>query len=235
MSVNIALCGTMCGNLFGNLSIPSISFCHKKNNKNKKIISQPSINVKRALGDVNELLNSEKFDRKYILIHILNKMIQITGSEYGFIGQVVIEEKSPVLFVHAITNIAWDKISEKFFSEHMSTSLKFENMETLFGDVITTGKYKITNTYDQNRNIIPHGHPIIKRFMGVPSMLGDRPVAIVGLCNKLTKYTKKDAVNVSSILDALSYLFIEMTRISDNTMVCPLKDRTISDDKMIEE
>ena len=74
MSVNF----TLCGSLFENLNLSTL---FKKKSYNDKI--------KIIIEDINILLNNNKNSKEYICNHILNKIVQITKSEYGFIGRVI--------------------------------------------------------------------------------------------------------------------------------------------------
>ncbi len=225
MAMNFSLCGSLCENLFLTITCGNKKKKEKKEKKEKNGSMQNlNRNVRNIILDINALLVGPDFDRSYICNHILNKLIQITGSEYGFIGKIVEEDGKPVLYTYAITNIAWNAASRKFFLDYENSTLRFDNMNTLFGKVITSGEYKIVNEYDSTRCVQPIGHPFTKRFMGVPSLMGGKPVALLGVCNKLTKYTKKDVVNVSTTLDLLSYLFIDLKPSSSFTNIgtCPM-------------
>lgn len=202
MNFNFVLCE--------NLSLPSFK-CVGKKRKSKRISSS----VNEIIKDVNTLLANPDFDHKFICNHLLNKFVQITGSEYGFLGKVIYtDENKPILRTYAITNIAWNLSSQKFFLDHINTSLCFTNMDTMFGEVIVTGRPKMVNNYQSmNRSdILPNGHPPIKRFLGVPAMIGKSPIAMLGVCNKLTKYTKKDIHNISNLLSVFSYLLIDISK-----------------------
>jgi hypothetical protein len=201
MNLNFSLCGKLCENI----DLSNLSICKDS----RKKLSRASRNTKEIIKDINILL--EDLDRNYICNHILNKLVQITGSEYGFLGKIEEEKGERVLYTYAITNIAWNASSQEFFLNNINNSLKFTKMNSFVGDVINSGKYKIVNKYDYSRNILPKGHPFTKRFLGVPSMFGNKPVAMLGVCNKLDKYTKKDVENVSLILNILSYLFIDLS------------------------
>ena len=92
--------------------------------------------------------------------------------------------------------IAWNGTSALWYSQID---------DNIMDEVINDGKSKIINKYNKNQ------YPMIKRFMGVPSILGEKPVAMLGVYNKFNKYTKRDMKNVSLILNTLSYLFIELS------------------------
>jgi len=191
--MNVSLCGNLCGSF----KIPvDVSGAKIKRNKT----------VNRMFNDINLLLTDSDFDKKFICNHILNKIIQLTNSEYGFIGKVV----DDVLYTYAISNIAWNAASHDFFVKNIESNLRFSDMNTIFGESIMTGTIKVVNKYDTERNVLPSGHPPIKRFLGVPMVIGGKTIAFVGVCNKINKFTKKDGKNVSSLLSILSYLFITL-------------------------
>ena len=77
---------------------------------------------------------------------LLEFLLSFTGSEYGFVGEVLRDEKNaPYLKTYAITNIAWNEETRKFYDEYRESGMEFHNLETLFGKVLTTGKRLIAN------------------------------------------------------------------------------------------
>jgi len=214
MNINITFCGQLCETF-------NIQNVFRRN----------KLKLETIIKDINTLLGDENFDKRHICVHILNKLIQITQSEYGFIGRILFENGNYVLYTYAITNIAWNAASHQFFMDYCNRSLKFENMETLFGESIVSGKYTIVNRYDSSRNVLPKGHPRVKRFMGVPMLFGTERICFLGVCNKLSKYTKKDVNNVRYIMNLLSYLFIDISNGNhhQNTILsCPFMSSSIS-------
>lgn len=214
MSFNFSLCGKLCENV----ELTNLVMCKKS----RAELSKASKDVKLIMSDINLLLGN--LDKNYICNHILNKLVQITGSEYGFLGKIKEEDGKRVLYTYALTNIAWNASSQEFFQSNINNSLKFTMMNSFVGDVINGGKYKIVNNYDYSRNILPKGHPFTKRFLGVPAMIGNTPIAVLGVCNKLKKYTRRDVDNVSVIMNILSYLFVDISRSRSNVKECNTKD-----------
>jgi len=197
MTFNLVLCE--------NFTFPSFKCAGKHRNSKRKT---------SVINEINDLLSDPEFDRDFICTHVLNKLVQLTKSEYGFLGKVVYEpDGSPILHTFAITNIAWNSSSQQFFLDHIQTKLCFTNMDTLFGDVILSGEPRLVNRYDATKRagILPHGHPPIKRFMGVPALVAGRTIAMLGVCNKAGKYNKQDILNTSDLLSVLSYLFVDMS------------------------
>lgn len=136
-----------------------------------------------ARGPTNEM-----FDR------LLNEILDYTRSEYGFVGEVLFDNKgAPYLKTHAITNIAWNEATVKLYEEHKKTGMIFRNLDTLFGAAMTTGEPVIANhpDTDPRRGGLPHGHPAMKSFLGLPFHYGDKLVGMVGVANRPGGYDEE--------------------------------------------
>ena len=70
-----------------------------------------------------------------IFSSLLDKLLALSESEYGFIGEVLYKANKPYLKTHAITNIAWNAKSRETY-EKFAPNLEFNNMNTLFGAAI---------------------------------------------------------------------------------------------------
>ena len=117
---------------------------------------------------------------------ILNQLIEFTKSEFGFIGEVKYDlAQNPYLISHALTNISWDEESRKYYESNYESGLKFENTNSLFGQVLKTGKLYISNDpkNDPNRAGTPNGHLEINSFIGIPLTYGETMVGMIGLAN----------------------------------------------------
>jgi PAS domain S-box-containing protein len=122
---------------------------------------------------------------------LLQTLLQFTGSQYGFIGEVLhYSDGQPYLKTHAITNIAWDERTKTFYEANAPKGLEFDNLKTLFGAVMTTGAPVIANSpsTDPRRGGIPAGHPSLNAFLGLPLTLGDDMVGMIGLANRAGGY-----------------------------------------------
>ncbi len=117
---------------------------------------------------------------------LLDKILSLTESEYGFIGEVLhAKDGEPYLKVHAITDIAWDE-ETRAQCDSMAPNLEFHNLRNLFGEVVVTGQPVIANDplHDHRRGGLPQGHPPIRAFFGLPFYHGDRLVGMVGIANR---------------------------------------------------
>ncbi|MHC4992943.1 MAG: CHASE domain-containing protein, partial [Planctomycetota bacterium] len=118
---------------------------------------------------------------------LLSSLLTASESEYGFIGEVLFDEKgAPYLKTHALTNIAWNEETRNFYETHAPEGLEFRNLKTLFGSVITTGEPVIANEprTDRRAGGLPPGHPPMRAFLGVPFHLEDRLIGMVGIANR---------------------------------------------------
>ncbi len=134
---------------------------------------------------INKPSDSEAFDM------ILALLLRVTKSEYGFIGEVLFDEQQqPYLKTHALTNIAWDDDTRKFYADNAPQGLVFRNLKTLFGHIMTDKKPVIANNpgHDPRRGGLPHGHPALNAFLGIPIMLGHDLVGALGVANRENGY-----------------------------------------------
>lgn len=117
---------------------------------------------------------------------LLDALLELTDSEYGFIGEVKqTSEGKPYLRTHAITNIAWTAELREMF-EKMAPNLEFFNLNTLFGRVMTEGKPVVANDpqSDPRRGGLPQGHPPLNAFLGLPFYSGHKLLGMVGIANR---------------------------------------------------
>ena len=204
----------------------SVSNSNSNSNSNSDIKSKkkPRNKWSAISFELAELIDGEYFETEYIFNHILNKCIQITASEYGFLGEIKpnITTGKKELHTYAITNIAWNSASRDFFKDYIERELIFGNLDTtLYGASVKSKQIFFTNKYDESRNIVPKGHPQINRFISVPCIIKGETKFVIGLCNKRTKYTLAEGKKIQKILDILKVIFIGLTIERDNmiTMV----------------
>lgn len=169
-----------------------------------------------CLNQQNQLLNiiskaQAQFitaqNRLTIFEELLSELLDLTDSEYGFIGEVlfsddgsaVMEESFlkirgiPSLKNHAVTDIAWNPETQKLYDENRQTGMEFNNMNTLFGAVIMTGKPVIANNpkMDLRSGGTPKGHPPLNAFLGLPFFNGTKLVGMIGIANRPDGYNQE--------------------------------------------
>ncbi|TXG88525.1 MAG: hypothetical protein E6R10_05770, partial [Rhodocyclaceae bacterium] len=118
---------------------------------------------------------------------LLGDLLRLAESEYGFIGEILHDAAGqPYLKTHAITNVAWDDASRRYYDEHAAQGLEFHNLNTLFGAAILSGEPVIANdpSNDPRRGGLPPGHPAMTAFLGLPIRVGGQLVAMAGVANR---------------------------------------------------
>ena len=136
--------------------------------------------------------------------NMLDALLAVTESEYGFIGEVLHDaDAAPYLRTHAITNIAWNEETRAFYAQHAPRGLEFRNLKTLFGAVVTSAQAVISNdpASDPRRQGTPPGHPPLRSFMGLPFFRGDELVGMVGVANREVGYRQEMAATLEPFLN----------------------------------
>lgn len=123
--------------------------------------------------------------------YLLDKILLLTGSEYGFIGEILEGETGKYLKTYWLTDISWDEETKRFFDENAPKGLVFKNLDTLFGAVIRSGRPLLTNDPANHPAAagIPAGHPPLRSFMGIPIYYSGRFIAMAGVANRPAGYT----------------------------------------------
>ncbi len=159
----------LCGNL--TLSFPSSLF--KKDDE-----KQPK-HIKTFLNSLDT-----KLEKRYLYTHLLNKLVQMTKSEFGFIAKI----HDHSLYICAATIIAQNAETASFFYQDFYMK---ELPEDIFGVINLSERYQIDNHVSYSN---------IHRMLNVSCSNGK---FVVVLYNKTSKYSIEDANNVSQILSAL--------------------------------
>ena len=124
---------------------------------------------------------------------LLSALLELTDSEYGFIGETLYDELGkPYLRTHAITNIAWNAYTKQYYEENASDGLEFRNLDTLFGAVLTGHKPIISNlpAKDPLGGGVPDGHPALNAFLGIPLHGGGKMIGMAGVANRAQGYNE---------------------------------------------
>lgn len=134
------------------------------------------------------------YDSYEIFDYILDELIKITQSEFGIIGEVMQENNKPFLRTKAITNIAWTQELRDKYSRIRGQGWDFKSLDTLFGIVLTKKKIVISNNPETDtrrggKSKLPHGHPKISSFVGIPLCFNYKMIGMIGLANREGGYS----------------------------------------------
>ncbi|MCX9157847.1 PAS domain S-box protein [Niveibacterium sp. 24ML] len=143
-----------------------------------------------AISDVQEAFIRES-DAARAFDGLLQQVLAISDSSFGFIGEVLYDGEQPYLKTNAISNIAWDAQTRAFYAEHAPRGMEFRNLNTLFGAALLTRQVVIANdpASDPRAGGLPAGHPPLTAFLGMPVMYGEQLVGMVGVANRPGGYT----------------------------------------------
>ncbi|MEE4639621.1 MAG: GAF domain-containing protein, partial [Wenzhouxiangella sp.] len=133
-------------------------------------------------------------DRHKALDGLLDDLLAITESEYGFIAEVLHRaDGKPYLKMFSITNIDWNGRTGRLYDSSAIKGMEFDSFETLFGEALTRAEPVISNTlgHDPRRDNLPDSHPALSNFLGVPVDRGGEIVAVFGLANRPQDYDKE--------------------------------------------
>ena len=143
---------------------------------------------------------------------ILGRILPFTGSEYGFIGEVLRDEhQAPYLRTFAITDISWNEQTRKLYEENTINGFQFRNLDTLFGAALRSGAYVISHdpAEDPRKGGLPEGHPPLNKFLALPLYSGGEFVGLLGLANRpggydedYVKFLWPLALTLGNLIDA---------------------------------
>ncbi|NOY63325.1 MAG: GAF domain-containing protein [Gammaproteobacteria bacterium] len=124
---------------------------------------------------------------------LLETLLELTGSEYGFIGEVFYsDDNKPYIKSYATTDIAWNAQTRKLYDEVKQRGMLFSKFDSLYGSVLKTGQPVISNRPDNDprRCGLPQGHPPLNAFIGIPFYGGGELLGMVGIANREQGYSR---------------------------------------------
>lgn len=171
---------------------------------------EKSYNLIHIISDAqNQFIGTQ--DNRQVFKNLLNRLLEHTNSEYGFIGEVFTDsEGHPYLKTDFLTDISWNEETNRLYQQSLENGMEFHNLKTLFGAVMVTGQPVISNdpAHDARRGGLPHGHPPLNAFMGLPIYKGEQLIGMVGLANRPQGYSADLADNLEPYLAACANLIL---------------------------
>lgn len=137
-----------------------------------------------------DLYISNEEPRK-VFMTLLETLVLITNSEYGFLDEILSDSDGSRYKVNlAINDISWDAPSKQLYYELIEQKLEFRNLNNLAGLTAKTGKLVIANDVktDSRSGGVPHGHPPLHTFMGLPIEFGGELLGVAGVANRKDGY-----------------------------------------------
>ncbi len=146
----------------------------------------------------------------YILFNgLLDTLLGVTQSEYGFIGEVFHQtDGTPYVLSYATTNIAWSEETKQLYEANKSKGMIFSRLDSLYGAVLKSGQPVISNQplTDSRSCGLPVGHPPLNSFLGLPFYGSGKLLGMVGIANRKNGYQTELADSLHPFLMACGSL-----------------------------
>ncbi|MDX2026900.1 ATP-binding protein [Microcella sp.] len=142
---------------------------------------------------------------------LLDELLRSTGSEYGFIAQLLHDDNGPFLRTWAMSDISWNDATRAMFQQYGPRGMEFHNLDTLFGRVVTGDAPVVANSVSNDPRAAgrPNGHPPLDTFFGLPIRKGGSVIGMLALANRpggfddeLVHFLAPLAATVGSLIEA---------------------------------
>lgn len=199
---------------------------HTDVSKRKKAEIRQAI-MKRRLEALWKLSSMVKFDFRAICDTVLEEMVSMTKSRYGFYGFINDDESEMTIYSwsrDALTDCALDDKPVIYPIEKSG----------IWGNAIRDRKPLIFNDYSlpcKNKKGTPEGHVKINRILSVPIFFNkDRIVAIGCVANKKENYDNDDVNQLNAYLHSAQVL-LESRKLEDDRQL--MLERALSELKVL--
>jgi PAS domain S-box-containing protein len=142
-------------------------------------------------------------DTKLVFGKLLETLVGLTESEFGYFDEVLLDEKGNKYKVNlAVSDFSQVPGASKLYERIASQGLEFRNLNNLSGAPIRTGQVCIANdpSHDPRSGGLPPGHPALKSFLGMPLYFGGELVGVAGVANRPGGYTQDTATFLEPFL-----------------------------------
>lgn len=152
-------------------------------------------NPQKTAGDAGSLLELiDDLQMRYIATGAsrvwwnltLARILELTGSAFGFIGRIDDDRGRPVMRTLGITDITWNAWSREHLAAHADDGLLFKNPASLIGRTVVYNETVIANdpVHDPRAGGLPEGHPPLLAYVGIPVADRGGVVGMIGLANR---------------------------------------------------
>lgn len=194
-----------------------------------RMVLEASHSARRAYLD-------HKGDIRKIYEGILAAYLSCTESEYGFVGDVLIDPQTGQKYLRSfgITDISWNEETKRYYDENVSKGFEFKNLNNLFGWVIINEKILATND-PQNHPAsggLPPGHPPLSAFLGLPIFYEGRLIAMVGLANREGGYDDLMVRQVESLSSTVADLITHIRKDQRDAHIKALEEELLHQERL---
>ncbi len=149
-----------------------------------------------TLLDLNQMTQASFSE---IADFVLNEVVLLTKSEYGFVG--LMNKDESVFTIHS-----WSKnVMDICAVDDKPIDYPIENAG-IWGDAIRQRKIIIVNDYSDpntHKTGLPERHVPLSRVLSIPTFEDDKIVAVATVANKETNYDDSDARQITLLMDGM--------------------------------
>lgn len=142
---------------------------------------------------------------------ILDGLIDLTESTYGFIGELLIDKHGKdYILVHAISGNDWSVVPVELLNKYETDGVKLYSLDMLFEKREQNSGVLVLNdcSDDFNDCDLPLGRPKIINYLGLPIKSGEKIIGVVGVANRKTGFTDNILEQVSLYLNTTANLIV---------------------------
>jgi PAS domain S-box-containing protein len=168
----------------------------------RKLVEEKAVRQKNALKAINKVLRETMTcGTDEDVAHVcLTAAKQLTGSKFGFIGEV---NEAGTFDTIALSDPGWEAC--RMQKTRASRLIKNMEIRGLWGKAIKQGKSLIANDPSSHPDSIgtPKGHPHLVSFLGVPLKYRGKTMGMIALGNKESGYDTSDRQAIEDLSVAL--------------------------------
>ena len=138
---------------------------------------------------------------------LLQKILDLSSSVYGLIAEKLEDDEGkPYLRTLAISNIAWDEETRRWYESVAQGGMEFRNTDNLRGVPLRTGEVLIANNPRRHpaSTGVPCGHLAMDNVMILPLTLEDEILGEVALANRDGGFDEELAEELAPIVQAIT-------------------------------
>jgi PAS domain S-box-containing protein len=157
----------------------------------------------------------------------LNEIEKFTGSLIGFYHFVEPDQET-------ISNQNWSTRTKSTFCKGSSMESHYPiSRAGVWSDCVREKKTVIHNDYASlpHKKGMPEGHGVVIRELTVPIFRNNQVVAVIGVGNKITDYTRRDIETVTQLADMV-YDIVGRKRVDEELKANEIKFRSIFDNSI---
>lgn len=141
----------------------------------------------------------ESAPQSALFAEILNKLMALTESQYGFLCDIRHSPVGEVYFkMQVVSDSAWKSMARDFYERQAPIGMEFDRMRQMFGTACGEGQVVINNSLSIQH--LPEGHPPLNCFLGLPIFNGGELQGMVGLANGKQGYSSEMAEFLQPLL-----------------------------------